>query len=402
MKYALAVAALGVALTTNATAQTTDPNPAVSNPDKVSWELFALVNKAAGIPNRPDVVFETWASNEDTFQSNPRFPGTTAPPSCQTLVAAAPGQPAAAAQPQAAPAASPKILNIPALIALAPRPPVLRPHVTAADPGAEASEETRRNKATFDFIFCNKLFTKAGLRAAFAAGRAISFPTDSIEVKANWVTLGSLNPSLYYVNTASDGKKYALLSMHIISKLVPNWTWATFEHKDNLGRCDYIGCRDNFGAVVQYVEPHQASAPGRRYDPCVKTPAVKKIFSDAGMPSLWENYCLKGSQVDFVTATGLPTRLGNSVTESGFDDTSSCITCHSRAAVNSTGQRTTGAGFLDPPIPAVCPRGPDADCSPSGAPNPAWFWSNPGQPDPPMLALQTDFIWSVARRAIGP
>jgi hypothetical protein len=401
MRYAFAIAALSAALSASAAAQTTDPDPAVNNPDKVSWELFAAVNKPAGT----NVVFETWASNEDTFQTNPRFPGTTTPPSCQPVIAAAPGQPTvtAAAQPQGvAPVASPKILNVPALVALAPRVPGLQPHVVPGATEDEPSEETRRNKATFDFIFCNKYHTKAGLRAAFAAGTVISFPIDSMEVKANWVPLGNRNPANYYVNTASDNKKYALVAMHIISKMVPNWTWATFEHKDNLGRCDFIGCHDSFGAVVQNVEPHPASSPHGRYDPCVKTPAVKKIFSDAGLPPLWENYCLKGSQVDFITATGLPTHLGNSVTENTFDDTSSCVTCHGRASVNSMGRNIYGGGFITSNNPAICPGLDQRACSPNGAPNPAWFWNNPGQPNQSMLALQTDFVWSVARHAIGP
>jgi hypothetical protein len=221
-----------------------------------------------------------------------------------------------------------------------------------------------------------------------------------MEVKANWVPAGNRSAADYHINTASDNKRYALVAMHIISKQVPNWTWATFEHKDNLGRCDYIGCHDKFGAVVQDVAPH--ASLGGKYDPCVKTPALKKLFTDSGLPPLWENYCLKGSQVDFVTATGVPTHLGNSVTEDGFADTSSCLSCHSRAAVNSTGRFASPAGFLDPPIPVVCPGGPQAPCSPNGAPNPAWFWNNPGQPNQSMLALQTDFIWSVARHAIGP
>ena len=39
---------------------------------------------------------------------------------------------------------------------------------------------------------------------------------------------------------------------------------------------------------------------------------------------------------------------------------------------------------------------------PTGTPNPAWFWNNPDQPNPSLLALQTDFVWSLARNAIGP
>lgn len=398
MKHALAAFAISVMLMGSANAQSPDPDPAVNNPDMVSWQLFALVNKAAPNAGNNNAVFETWASNEDTFQTNPKFPGASGPPNCgQPLVAAAPGGVQVAA---ITPVASPKILNVPALVALAPRLPGLQPHVVPGGTEDQPSEEVRRNPATFNFIFCNKLFTKAGLRGAFAAGQPISFPQDSIEVKANWKPAGNRSPTEYHINTASDGKRYALVSMHIISKMLPNWTWATFEHKDNPGRCDFIGCHDRFGAVVADVKAHDS--PGGQYDPCVKTPALKKLFADAGLPSLWENYCLKGSQVDFVSATGVPTHLGNSITEDGFVDTSSCITCHSRAAINARAQATSGAGFLDPPPPGLCPDGPQAACSPNGAPIPAWFWTNPGQPDPTMVALQTDFIWSLAFRAIGP
>jgi hypothetical protein len=395
MKRALNAFVISVALVGSASAQTPDPDPALNNPDKVSWELFVLVNKS--VPNlNNNVVFETWASNEDTFVQNPKFPGASAPPSCAPAqVAAAPAAPVQLAA--ITPVASPKILNVPALEALAPLAPGLQPQVAPAPPGREASEETRRNQSTFDFIVCNKLFSKAGLRVAFAAGKPISFPIDSMEVKANWVLANDLSPAEYHINTASDNKRYALVSMHIISKQVPNWTWATFEHKDNLGRCDFIGCHDKFGAVVQDVDAH--SSPGGKYDPCVKTAALKKLFADSGLLALWENYCLKGSQVDFVAATGVPIHLGNSVTERRFVNTSSCMTCHSRAVVDSTGNRTTDAGFLEPAVPAaLCPTG--TPCSPSGAPNPAWFF--PGQPNPSMLALQTDFIWSIPRHAIGP
>ena len=384
MKHAFTTLVIGIALLGSVKAQTPDPNPAINNPDKLAWELFAMVNKSVPSLNN-NVVFETWAGNEDTFKQNPQFPGASGPPSCPSpqVVAAAP-----LPQPTITPTASPKILNVPALIAFAPRPAGLQAHVLTG-----GKEETRRNRATFDFIACNKYQTKAGLRVAFASGLPISFPIESMEVKANWEPAGNRDPSEYHINTAADNKRYALVSMHIISKQVPNWTWATFEHKDNPGRCDFIGCHDRFGALTVDVDPHQAT--GGQYDACIKTPAVKKLFAAAGLPAMWENYCLKGSQVDFLTPTGVPTRLGNSVTERGFVDTSSCLTCHSRASVNAMGRDTQGVGFLVPPLPTLCPGGPDADCSPNGAPVPAWFWTNPGQPDPTMLAMQTDFVWSV-------
>lgn len=375
-------------IASTALAQTVDPNPAINTPDQFSWQLFAAVNKLVPSLNG-NVTFETWASNEDTFQSNPLFPGTNAPPTCAPA-----GAVVAAATPQSVtPVASPKILNVPALIALAPRGPGLQPFVL---PGG--TEEVRRNQATFNFIYCNKLYTKAGLRLAFAAGQPVSFPLDAIEVKANWVPVGNRSPDEFHINVASDGKRYALVSMHIISKTVPNWTWATFEHESNPGRCDILGCHDSFGAVVKDVAPNATS--GGTYDPCVKTEALRKVFADAGLPDLWLHYCLKGSQVDFVTATGVPTLLGNSVTEDGFVDTSSCMTCHSRAAFNAAGNGTTSAGFLSPPPPAVCPTG--NPCSPNGVPNPSWFWNNLGQPNQSRLALQADFIWSISRHAVGP
>ena len=118
----------------------------------------------------------------------------------------------------------------------------------------------------------NNLFKVSGLKAAFNAAKPIAFPVDSIEVKANWVEVGRLKEfngfagspaeaaAAYHVNEAG-GKEYALVSFHIISKLVPNWTWATFEHKDNPGRCDVLGCKDSFGAVDAYVAPLSPSSP---------------------------------------------------------------------------------------------------------------------------------------------
>jgi hypothetical protein len=394
MRRALLALAVNAALAAPVLAQPADPDPDMNNPDKSAWELFAVVNKPA---NATHLVFETWASNEDTFKTNPIFPGAQKPPQCGTqTVAAVTSAPAVA---------SPKILNVPALEALAPSTPGLQPHVVPGGTENAPSEEVRRNESTFNFIVCNKFHTKAGLRAAFAAGQPISFPIDSIEVKANWKPVGNRSPSEYYIATASDNKRYALVSMHIISKKVPNWTWATFEQKDNPGRCDYIGCHDHFGAVVADVAPHTALQG--RYDPCVKTPALKKLFADAGLPALWENYCLKGTQLDFVSATGVRTLLGNSVTEAiaqtaqgSFVPTSSCMSCHSRAAVNAQGTDPLGGGFINSSNPSVCPPTQFA-CSPNGPPDPTLYWTNPGQPNQTMLLLQTDFVYSIALRAIG-
>ncbi len=330
-------------------------NPALNEPDRVAWELFAKVNAPAATAGNNNAMFETWATDDDTFNPSPQWPTT-------------------------APVAK---LKVPALVRLAPRRPGLQPHVT---PGG--GEEVRRNRVAFDFIVNNKLYLRSGLKAAFAAGITISFPESAIEVKANWIPVTpNLDRTMYHINTASDGKEYALVSMHIISKIVPNWTWATFEHRINAGRCDYMGCRDNFGAAIKYVSPQTQT--GKQYPPCDKSPELKKMFADGKLDSVWDNYCLKGTQTDFTTPTGLPTLLGNSVTEKGFVSSSSCITCHSRASVTATGADAQGAGFI-------------GTASPNGTPVPTWFWNNPGKPNQTLKAFQTDFVWAIPLAAVGP
>jgi hypothetical protein len=332
----------------------TDPDPAMNNPDKVSWELFVKVNAPAASSGNNNVLFETWATNSDTFKQNPQWPGAT-------------------------PTAL--VLRPPILPSIGPKKG-LQPHVLLG-----GGEEVRRNKSAFDFIVSNKLYLRTGLKAAFAAGKPITFPVDAIEAKANWIPVTpQVDKSKYHINKTPDGKEYALVSMHIISKQIPNWTWATFEHQDNVGRCDYIDCRDSFGATVTDVK---AKTPlGGGYPACTKTSALKQMMSDAKLEPAFANYCLKGSQVDFVTSTGLVTLLGNSVTESGFVPSSSCISCHSRAAVDKN------ANDLYPPAGFI------GSNSANGAPVPTWFWNNPGKPNQSLKGLQTDFVWSLPREAL--
>ncbi|MGX1168800.1 MULTISPECIES: hypothetical protein [Bradyrhizobium] len=110
------------------------------------------------------------------------------------------------------PVASPKVLNVPALVALASRQPGLQPHVVPGATDDEPSEETRHNRATFDFIPCNKLQTKTGLRAAFASVAAdlVSSRIDGGE--GHWVPVGKSKSGKYHIKTASDSKRYALVS----------------------------------------------------------------------------------------------------------------------------------------------------------------------------------------------
>jgi hypothetical protein len=348
-----------------------DPDPAMNSPDQTAWQLFIAVNTTASGSN---ATFETWASDTDTFRPNPTFP---------TGVRALTLHPPALviAERQALQKAGQLIPQIP--------------------PGAPTElEESRRNQPAFDFIVKNGLYSVSGLKKSF--GKQLAFPVDAIEVKGNWMpvadvpkwTLGRVAaadvPKVFHVNTGSDGKQYALVAMHVISKLVPNWTWATFENQYNPARCDILGCHDAFGAATPDVAPN--AKPEQGYPPCAKSPALAALIAAAKLDTAFGNYCLKGSQTDFTDNTGLAIRLGNSVTENGFVASSSCITCHGRAAWDAKGAPTPHAGFV-----SIKPL-----TGPTGPLQPSWFWTFAGSPpihqgDPSLKRQMTsaDFVWSI-------
>jgi hypothetical protein len=118
----------------------------------------------------------------------------------------------------------------------------------------------------------------------------------------------------------------------------------------NPGRCDFIGCRDSYGAVDANVAPK--TVLNQQYGECKKSPAVQAMFTNAGISPVWQNYCLKGSQITFVDANGAPTKLGNSVIEainaSVPIENSSCITCHAYASFDKTGAANFKALSMNP------------------------------------------------------
>ena len=349
-----------------------DPNPAMNNPDKLAWQLFIQVNSRGQGANS---IFETFASDGDTFRLNPQYPAGPTTPSLR-------------------PPILPRVAREMALRNGMPAPTLM------PDPRLSL-EETRRNRPSFDFIVNNNLYKVSGLKAAF--GKDLVFPVDAIEVKANWVPVEFIPdftknqvtvaqvPQLYHVNSDTQGNRYALVAMHVITKQVPNWTWATFEHRFNPARCDITGCRDSFGAQTPVVPPSQTSGAG--YPDCTKSAALNALFAAADIEPVYVNYCLRGTQVDFVDSNGLDIRLGNSVAEDGFVATSSCMTCHGRAAFDANGRAT--APFLGPFVGALGPLLPN------------WFFSFTNQPPifqgmPGLVRTATpaDFVWSIPVCAI--
>ena len=288
----------------------------------------------------------------------------------------------------------------------------------------------------------------------------IDLPFDAIMIKSNWLHQGlaarlgmNPDPKMYAAKFLStqinlnalglssepnascnlEGLHY-LVAFHISSKDIPNWVWTTFEHIALPGRCDITGCNDAYGysssdtrpanTAANYVVPNQQSDKLNQSSIVLKADAgyaVEKIrpewqqllstmkigsrdsagsLEPSPADSAWLNYRLKGSQVDFVNAMGQPTYLGNSVTEAGFMDGSSCMGCHARAGVAALGSKpgdkiNQGSSFKHFLALSVF----ETDFtdfgyfrSHHGTPDPDWYYRD-NNSSPQLDVMQVDFIW---------
>lgn len=278
----------------------------------------------------------------------------------------------------------------------------------------------------------------------------VDLPPDAIMIKSNWlhhdlaVALGLPDDPKQYISkllqtqidlqalgiskseqTCNLEGTHYLVAFHISSKDIPNWVWTTFEHISLPGRCDVTGCNDAYGyasgdknrptgTADNYVKPNQYSDqlnspsivfnPDRGYPLEIIRPEWDKLLAQLNIGSgsstsqvepdpediAWRNFRLKGSQVEFVNSIGQSTLLGNSVTEAGFMDGSSCISCHARAgaALKSDGS----ANFLALSVFERSLTDFGYARSHYGIPDPFWFY-NDNNSRPNMLVMQTDFIW---------
>lgn len=438
-------------------------NPAISCPDMFAWKLFAEVitqtfwaDWAADQYTWPDEPYPMClADATDTAAccsvSNADNPGYDDPDNPGIHCPFFPGD-------HLVPGVEPNMLEA--------RPPAIaQGHPFFApvsdDPGRvirqEVAELVFRNKPLFEYVFANNLYNTEGLGEVFTNSNTaltngapyrqrsepgalveIDFPIASIMIKSDWLSeeraaeIGLVDdPENPYIKleinspvTDDNGTilqpgLHYLVAMHISSKDLPNWLWATFEHVNNPGRCDVIGCNDSYGyaspdAVAagqfnNYTVPHTQSDNlvqpstifdlGKPYAGGERSAALAAIFEGLGIgttdqegntPSAsdrgWLSYRLKGSQTDFTDSTGHATILGNSVTEAGFVNTSSCIGCHVRASVNATGGG--GLGVFPAQLSEI--GYPESN---NGSPDPNWYYFS--STNPSVEALQSDFVWGV-------
>lgn len=244
-------------------------------------------------------------------------------------------------------------------------------------------DTVKMNHRTYKYIRDNKLYSlDEQERLAKAGVRDVDFPIGSKEIKAYWVVITEADkPRYHWVETERDGNKviYGLSALHIMSKDNPIWFWSTFEHVDN----------EHIWPSV-YPEAFRGwTVPSKDSTACpVDNLACNKIPAGFGLKGTkWENYRLRGTQIDWIDNRGNPTILTNSQIEGALDQQSvSCVTCHALAVKGVSG---------DPmPIPLETEEVNDEGFHYSfvGSPKQEFFTDENGEPVP---YLGLDYVWSL-------
>jgi hypothetical protein len=206
--------------------------------------------------------------------------------------------------------------------------------------GNTQCNQVRRDPASFYYIVKRRLYLYEGLAQAFADSskrKHLKFPRESLELKAEWEYVPKEPPPAnrpYHWNRDKEGHMYKLIGLHIMTRALPNWTWATWELADNPRRCIDNGCRDRFGNRHPIIHPEDCKSgkcpDGDQY---WMTKRLARVFSRYDVSKEWQNYRLNDAQTDFEK----PERLGNSTIEVNNVKVSSCIACHNVARVGNSG-----------------------------------------------------------------
>jgi hypothetical protein len=255
----------------------------ISAPDCDAWSIFAEISQSAKNGTR-DLQWESWIPGDQVFadpQKPPSWPGSAhrerrLARSLELEIFAPPGD-------------------------------------------NPLANEVRMNRAAFDFIVARGLWNYQGLQKAFD-GPPIDFPEDSIEIKARWVDITEgQKPSYHWQYIQGEDHVPHLMgldALHMTSRVLPNWLWATWKHKWS---SDPVSDRFGFPAGD------------------TMSSGLKEMFARNRVPKEMENYRLIGTQVEFSNPNGTATLLGNSKIEAGFAEKSSCITCHALARFDAFG-----------------------------------------------------------------
>lgn len=354
---------------------TLDSNYVLKHPDRFAWDLFRAVNwpadttlliadtnKILGDPGF--VVWQTWKTGPEVYKADGSAPAAWLDKdfglrSSQNF----------------------QQFSIKARL----------PDITS-DP-TFGLEEVVLNKDTYDYVVSNKLYNLNGQLAFYLSDAVMKFPTASIELKVKWRKIPDTDYEKarnhwQYVRTL-NGKDtttdlYGLVAIHITSRVLNKWFWATFEHIDNRGQ-KHAG---DDGWLLPSRDRFACDTPP--YD-CEQAPV------NIGLEGTkWEYFLLRGTQVDYYDEKGKASLLANSNVERGFQLSSSCITCHALASMGPIDPKDSSmqrVNFL-PSSPLFSERKNGVFFGGKGyvgAPDTALFRLKSGQ-----LMKQTDFAWSLS------
>ncbi len=352
-----------------------DPNDAQAVA-KTAWQIFVAVNCQA---NSSQLVWETWTEQFDIFTS----------PTQQAVPHRLHGSPlarivAAQLHPSALPTLTPDSGCQPMANA-----PDNMPNSNTKTHVGQFCEEVHLDPTAKAYVLQNGYETRSGQIHAVTSHATIDFPSTAVEVKADWLPASDFSPAQFSCTDPPqglhteviDGGCYALVGMHISSKLLPNWLWATFEPQSSITnpqRCSlqlFGPCNDPFGS-------NPARSSGRSTE---LTPALTALMKQAGLAPEFLNYRLDGGQAVF-GSTQHPTLLGNSIIEGEAvgltKGQASCITCHSISMINAAGKENPSKVVgPEPAIPSGYIRRDFAWSLGEACPN-SVFDSNPNCPTP--------------------
>lgn len=332
------------ALSDAAPAQADDPCKAPAQmsatPEETAWRLFVAAACPVNADRYPYLVWENWIEQSQLYNPAAQALGAPQPRRFHASPLRALMQAKRASQRAGQPLVTAKDLA-----AITPQDCGL----AGSGSGRVICEETRINPDAQAYVVNNGLTKKAGQVAFASAGKPFVFTAPSVEIKADWVRLASCDapPTDVHVEKV-DGRCYALAGMHLISKLVDKWVWATFEPQNamtNPKRCVELTCTDTWGS-----QPATTSGA-----PTQATAALAGLMTAAKLAPEWKNYRLDGVQIDFMNGQQ-PSLLGNSIIEGENVGaplkTSSCITCHAFSTIRTDGKPAMSADFkVGNPLP---------------------------------------------------
>jgi hypothetical protein len=290
-----------------------DPGAAINSPASYIWSIFAEINQPAFQNDSNDKrrVWETWKSADDNHNPNDAIylDNGHAPQAWNV------GPQKVVPSKQLVPIQQLQMLRIQGNDAKGNFTPFLIP----TDP---LSEEVRTNRPAFNFILQHQLYNLQGQYQFASVHPGFDFPTPSKEVKAVWIeATGGINPSDYYSATV-NGKTYVLVAMHVITKDIPFWLWATFVHKDRN--------KDPSNGYVAPLADDQTIPASLKGTPFENYRLIGENVQTANGKLIPNG---NGAQIDWIVRTGEATVMGNPHIESGFENKSSCITCHAHSSI---------------------------------------------------------------------